>query len=145
MFKKELKGAFSVEASLLFPIIVLVIWFLVIMALYFYNMCAMYRISSAASIQGVNKKRESAEQIEEQAKEQLQEMTEKELLMMKEVAYKVKVDEKEMQVDLTGKMEVPIFALISDSLDLWEMRARAVRNRQDPVEFIRNIRKVERN
>ena len=144
MFKKEIKGSYSVEASLLFPVIVLVIWFLVIMALYLYNMCAMYRISEAVCVQGVNKKREAVTQIEEQAGQLLEEMTEEELLMMKEVAYQVRIDERKIQVDLTGKMETPIFTLISDSLDLWEMKARAVRSRQDPVEVIRNIRKIGR-
>ena len=141
MYKKETDGYFSVEASFLLPMIIIVLWFLIIMGFYLYNLCAMYRISFSTSLKGINMENDAKGQMTEKLEEFILKSTEERLLMMEKVEFDIKVSKKDVEVIIWGKMRIPVLTMLSDTFDIWEIKSKSLRSRENPVKFIRTIRK----
>lgn len=142
MVRKRFDVYFSLEASLLLPLIILVIWLIILTGFYLYNVHCIHQITSIGALRGAGMKRESREEIKQYLEEEIEKMIRERLVMMEEINYQVKIDTQNVEVKVDGTMHFPVFSILKDSLKLWEISADSRYKREDPVDSIRRMRLV---
>lgn len=143
---RRLKGYFTVEATLVMPIVVCIMALLCYLGFFMYNRCLLeqdaYRIGLRGSISTGLTNKETADYISEQGKDILSNY-----YAVSVLDKNIKVSMLEISVGLQGEMQVP-FAFVSwEDKKLcreWEMQAVKELDRTQPVDFIRACRKVEK-
>ena len=143
MFRNKIFCYFTVEASFIMPMVTIGIWFILMLGFYLYNLCCITEICSVSALRGAALKKESKQEIEQIINEEINKMTEERLILMEEKEFKIVVMDKEIFVKIQGKMKFPVFSFLSDILQIWEMKAESRISRNNPVQIIRNIRKME--
>ena len=141
MDKKSIKGYMTVEASLLIPFFVILIYFIVFLGFYLYNGCALSGISYASAIRGANIREKSREEIKYLVNNMAEEMMEERLVMVNQRNSEVMVNGRRIKVRVYASMEFPVLNLISERLFLWETEREAEAIRELPEEDIREKRR----
>ncbi len=116
-----MKGSYTVEFSLLSPLILGVLVFIVYMSLYFYNAGIMRAEAYAIALDGHKEN-----------------TLEGKLVGIKNEKVSVENKGKELQVTITGSMEMPFLA------DGWKILAVGKSSKADTKEWIQNLRRLEK-
>lgn len=142
MVRKKFDAYFSLEASLLLPLIILGIWLIILTGFYLYNIHCIHQIASIGALRGAGMKRESREEIKQYVEGEIEKMIRERLVMMKEINYQVRVDTQNVEVKVEGTMNFPIFSILRDRLKLWKISTDSRYKRENPVDSIRRMRLV---
>lgn len=144
MKKTGFSGSYTVEASLLFPLILSVIVFLIYISFFLHDRCVMNQSAYQAALRGSRVKTEEGRVIAT-AERAASELIENSLLATRNVSHTVTIDGSEVRVTYEGILSIPtgtLFMKISGS-DGIPVRGSGSAKRKDPIKFIRECRVVE--
>ena len=144
MFRKEIEGYLSIEASFLLPFTTLLLWFLIVTGFFLYNVSYIRQSAYVASVRGASMKRAGREEIETETETQIEKLLENKLIMIDRWSCNIRVDLSHVNVTIETEMKQPIFSIISKKLGLYSIRGSGSAVRFDPVKIIRDSRKIER-
>ena len=142
MHKKEKNAYFTVEASLLMPLILGGIIFVIYLGIYLYDVCTLRQVSYIAVLRGSQLKDTSSEEIKNYADKQADQLMENQILAKENVQTEISVTKNKVKVNITAKITMPFAEFISEEIGLWNMENEAEAYRLDPVDIIRNVRKI---
>lgn len=133
---KTLDGFFSIEASMVFPLIYLLTLFAIIMLFFLYNHMIVYQSCYIAALRGQQVKEVSDGGIEKYVKEQLNELLENQIYEY-QINGKVSVNMLTISVSANSSIinRLSIFELYED--DTLESDRSVIIGRYNPSEFIR--------
>lgn len=142
MCKKTKKAYMTIEATLIFPMILGGIIFTIYLGFYLYNACVINQISYIAALRGSQLTEGSSKEIRLYVEEQLQQLMKEKLLGKGEIKQGVVVDFSEIKVKVELKMTVPVMEEIPFVEQLWKIKSEAKASRVNPVAIIRGVRKI---
>ena len=135
MWKRKVKAYFTVEASLVLPVVIGSIIFVICFLLYWYNRCLMEQDVSMYTIRAAQMPRLTAEDMP-------REMTawRREYLTDKHYAWKnsdlhISLKQSEIKITRTGKL------MLGDRI--WNAEVACTARRMDPTGFLRLCRRLE--
>lgn len=138
-----IKGSYTVELSLLSPLILGVVVFILYVSIYFYNAGVMKIMAFSTALEAekcvMYKEEEQIEFLEEMG----QEKVEGKLLGMGEITTAVKIDKSIYTVGYKGKLALPFFTgvFLPDSLS-WEISVESKSECHKEKDWIQNIRRI---
>lgn len=142
MYKKEKNAYFTVEASMLIPLILGGIIFVIYLGIYLYNVCTLKQSSYMAALRGSQMKNVSNEDIKSYTQQQLNQLLEQQILATEKLETRIHVTGNKVKIYISTNITMPFAGFISKAVDFWEIENEAEANRLNPVEIIRNVRKV---
>ena len=142
MCKKEKNAYFTVEASILMPFIFGGIIFVIYLGIYLYNVCTLKQVSYIAALRGSQLKTASNEEINSYTEQQLNHLLDHQILAKEELETKIHVTNSKVKVEITTKITMPFAEFMSKAIDFWKIENEAEANRLNPVDIIRNVRKI---
>ena len=142
MCKKERNAYFTVEASMLMPFILGGIIFVIYLGIYLYNVCTLKQVSYIAALRGSQFKTASNEEIKSYTEQQLNQLLDHQVLAKEKLETKIHVTNSKVKVKITTKITTPFVEFISKAIDFWKIENEAEANRLNPVDIIRNVRKI---
>ena len=146
MYKENRKywnGYMTIEASMLMPVVTILIVFMLYLGFYLYNVCLLQQTAYTAALRGSLLKKGSREQVRQYTQAQLKELIGERLLAISDLEQEVQVTLTKVNVSLTMSIKVPFVHLVSEHVSLWNYQAKVSVKRIDPVSIIRGIRKLE--
>ncbi len=129
------KASFTVEASLVIPLIFFVVWSLVQLSFFVYNREAAQAIAALAVLKGARMETETKSVIKTTLNHYIAEETEEKLLFTKPIKYEVKISSGKIKVsiEITQKtIYKPIKTVVSEEI-----------NRQHPTSFMWSTKQLE--
>ena len=142
MYKKETNAYFTVEASMLIPLILGVIIFVIYFGIYLYNVCTLKQSSYTAALRGSQMKNASNEEIKGYTQQQLNQLVEQQILAKEKLETRIYVTGNKVKVHTSTNITMPFAGFISKAVDFWKIENEAEASRIDPVDIIRNVRKM---
>lgn len=95
------KGSFTIEAAILMPLLILIIWLLIQISFFLYNRHAITVIASQAALRGVQMETEGKQSIEKSLQSFLKEETEEKLLYTDSVCWEIKITMTKIKVKIS--------------------------------------------
>ena len=142
MCEKEKNAYFTVEASLVIPFILGGIIFIIYLGIYLYNVCTLKQVSYIAALRGSQLKTVSGEEMKQYTEQQLSQLSEHQILAKEELETKINVTNSKVKVRITTKVTMLFADFISKTVGDWNIENEAEANRLNPVDIIRNVRKI---
>lgn len=142
MRKKEKNAYFTVEASMLMPLILGGIIFVIYLGIYLYNVSTLKQASYIAALRGSQLNGVSGEQIKHYTEQQLNKLLEDQVLAKERLKMQVLVTSSKVKVNISTKITMPFAGFISKTIGFWEIENEAEADRLNPVDIIRNVRKI---
>ena len=142
MYKKEKNAYFTVEASMLIPLVLGGIIFVIYLGIYLYNVYTLGQISYIAALRGSLLKNASDEEIKSYTENQLNQLLEYQILAKEKLEIRVYTMKGKVKVHISTNMILPFAEFISKTIDFWKIEKEAEANRLNPVDIIRNVRKI---
>ena len=142
MCKEEKNAYFTIEASMLMPFIFGGIIFVIYLGIYLYNVCTLKQVSYIAALRGSLLKTASDEEIKSYTEQQLNQLLDHRILAKEKSETKISVTNSKVKVKVTTKITMPFAEFISKSIDFWKIENEAEASRINPVDIIRNVRKI---
>ena len=139
MCKKWEKAYMTVEAALVFPMILGGIVFIIYLGIYLYNASVMKQTAYIAALRGSQLITDSLAEVEEYVKEELDSLLDSKILTKESIQQEIKISHGKIKVKLSMNFTLPLVGEISSELIQIEKEAEVVRCR--PVYFIRKVRK----
>ena len=143
MCKKEKNAYFTMEASLLMPLILGGIIFVIYLGVYLYDVCTLKQVSYIASLRGSLLKEMSGEEIKEYTKQELERLLENQILAKEKLETKIHVTNSKVKINISTKITMPFSNFISQAVGFWKIENETEANRLNPVDIIRNVRKIQ--
>lgn len=134
--KRRLSGSYTVEASFIFPMIVIVIIFIFYLMFFVHDKCVINAAADQAALRG-SRVSASGGSVYQETENSVRELLDKRLLAAGNLIYDITVSSKEIQVVCKGEILIPF----RDTRLPIEVIGYA--KRQDPVTFIRECRIIE--
>ena len=141
MDKRWKKAYMTVEASLVFPIILGGIIFIIYLGIYLYNISVIKQTAYIAALRGSRLMTYSSSEVEEYVKEQLDNLLNSKILIKENINQEVKVSSGKIKVKLSIDFMIPLSEGIFSEMKLWKIEKEAEVIRYHPVELIREVRK----
>lgn len=142
MCKNTKKAYITIEASMVFPLVLGGIIFIIYLGFYLYNASVIKQVSYIAALRGSQLRERSSEQIKTYIEEQLQQLSEEKLLTGREIKQEIAVSFYEIKVKVKMDM-TPWFLRGVPYMDkIWEIKKEAKVSRINPVDIIRGVRKI---
>lgn len=135
----------TVEASLIMPVILGGIIFTIYLGIYLYDVCFIKQVAYVAALRGSCLKNETSQEIENYTKQQLEQLLSKQLLAGKLIQSEVNVTISKVLVQVHMDIKMPFAEFISPAIKLWSIESEAEACRGNPVDIIRNVRKINGN
>lgn len=132
----------TIEASLLFPMLLGGIIFIIYMGFYLYNVGTIKQTAYIAALRGSQEKYKSADAIENYVEQEVQKMLSNRMLVKENMEIKTKVFSNKVSVEIEFGMKAPFFQGSWSKINLWKMETKAEAVRLNPVDIIRNVRKI---
>ena len=145
MYKKEEKAYFTVEASLIMPLILGGIIFTIYLGLYLYDVCVIKQAAYIAALRGSQLADASTGEIEIYVDRQLEKLLGNQILAKRCVEQAVNVTANKVKVKINANIKMPFAEFVSAVTGLWEIESSAEADRVNPVNIIRNVRKINDN
>ena len=140
----NLKGLFTVEATMLFPIVLFVLSFLVYLGFYQYNRCIVEESLRYVMIREKELSRATEEEYEGVSKDLFVEILDKHYLIGCEGKTACKMDGLSMELVYDGTMPVPWLEIGDSAVNgMWQFTVKGEVEKWDPVSFIRLCNKVK--
>ena len=142
MYKETKKAYMTVEASLLMPVILGGIIFTIFSGLYLYNVVTIKQAAYIAALRGSQVRGKSKDVIDAYVEQELENMLCGRILAGENSEIKIKVSSHKVSVQIRFVMNMPLFQEIFSKTNLWIMEGKAEAELINPVEIIRNVRKI---
>lgn len=142
MCKRTKNAYMTIEASLIFPMILGGIILTIYLGFYLYHASVIKQISYIAALRGSQLTEGSSKEIKIYVEEQLQQLIKEKLLGKGELKQEITVVFDEIKVKVEMKMAVPVMEEIPFVEQLWEIKSEAKADRVNPVAIIRGVRKI---
>ena len=142
MDRKTQKAYMTVEASLVMPMILGGIIFTIYLGIYLYNVCFIKQAAYIAALRGSCLLNSSSQEIENHTRQQLEKLFSGQILAGGKVRSNVRVSMGKVKVQVSMDMKMPFAGFISPAAKLWQVKSEAETNRGNPVDVIRNVRKI---
>ncbi|MDD3368622.1 MAG: hypothetical protein PHP50_06985 [Lachnospiraceae bacterium] len=137
-------GYFTIEATLLMPVIIMVILFLYYVSFYLYDCCLLSQDAYLVVLEGGRNMYDDTETATQKAQSMINQQYFDKYMSWKANKNELYVDDKNITVIQSGQVRVPMF-----SKHFWKferqnffIKVKREGKRRDPVTFIRNCRKV---
>ena len=128
---------YTVEAALLAPMLLFIIFFLMYAGIFQYDRCAIEQNTKQILLRASNEKIEESELY-------MQLLQECKLPFLTCISVDLKIGEKEAVINFLGGLQTILGSLgESFGFDFWLIESRHTTELYKPVKFIRNIRRVE--
>lgn len=141
MCKKWENAYMTIEASLIFPMILGGIIFTIYLGIYLYNVSVIKQAAYIAALRGSQLINTSSSEIEGYVKEQLECLLDSKILIKENIRQEIKVSYGKIKVKLSMDMNVSLNKGVFSKMELWKVEKEAVAMRYHPVNFIRKVRK----
>lgn len=132
----------TIEASLLFPMLLGGIIFIIYMGFYLYNAGTIKQTAYIAALRGSQEKHKNSDAIENYVEQEVQKMLSNRMLVKENMEIKTKVFSNKVSVEIEFGMKAPFFQELWSKINLWKMETKAEAVRLNPVDIIRNVRKI---
>lgn len=132
----------TIEASLLFPMLLSGIIFIIYMGFYLYNAGTIKQIAYIAVLRGSQEEYKSSDAIENYVEQEVQKMLSNRMLVKENMEINAKVFSNKVSVEIEFGMKAPFFQGSWSKINLWKMETKAEAVRLNPVDIIRNVRKI---
>ncbi len=132
----------TIEASLIMPIILGGIIFTIYLGVYLYNICAIRQAAYIAALRGSQLRNVSSDEIEIYVEQQLDKLLSGQILAKDKIRKEIRVSAFKVKVEISADMQMLFAGFISSKAGLWTMEIEAAANRIDPVDIIRDVRKI---
>ena len=144
MKKKIYKGSYTIEASLLLPMILSIIVILIFLSFYIHDRCILYSIAYTAALRG-SQVQSDEKKIFKEVEESSNELLESKLLITKNINTDIKISAKDIAVSYKGDFQRPIGTILIKNLGKKNIQINAIgtAKRMDSIQFIRECRVIE--
>ena len=144
ILKKEYKASYTIEASLLFPIILTVIVFIIYGAFYIHDRAVLDAAAYGAALRGSEITSEKGD-IFAKVKEAGERAIEDRLLATRDVDMDIEIGKDKITVKNRGDFKIPAGVVLVPGMDFGgsAVRAEGHSARLDPTGFVRECRVVE--
>lgn len=142
MCEKEKNAYMTIEASLIIPFILGGIVFIIYLGLYLYNACVMKQAAYIAVLRGSQLTDASSGEVEIYVEQQLEKLLENQILARENIRQEIKVSAHKVKIGLNTDIKMPFAEFTSSVTELWKIKSEAEASRVNPVEIIRNVRKI---
>lgn len=136
----QLKGSYTVEASLIVPLLIMVVILLIYAVFYLYDVACIWQGSYLAALRAEIEGGELACK-QQRAEETCTDYFRQELWALQNPQYQVNIDRGRIVTSMQAKMRVPVGGRIFHSL--WQIEAAGEVKRIRPVAFIRTCNKAK--
>lgn len=140
MCTKEKRAYMTVEASIIMPMIVIVLVFILYIGFYLYDVCVAGQFAYIAALRTSQQKELTMEELEAYGKKQLEELVTDRLVVTDTRQEKIKVTVRKIEVEISTMIQMPFSNFISEKMGLWKIRGNGEVVRTDPVKYIRSVR-----
>lgn len=130
----------TVEASIIMPMIVIVLVFILYIGFYLYDVCVAGQFAYIAALRTSQQKELTMEELEAYGKKQLEELVTDRLVVTDTRQEKIKVTVRKIEVEISTMIQMPFSNFISEKMGLWKIRGNGEVVRTDPVKYIRSVR-----
>ena len=142
MYNGTKKAYMTIEASLIFPVLLCGIIFIIYIGFYLYNAGTIKQAAYIAALRGSQVKHESLDTVERYVEQELEKMLMNRMLVKENMENKVKVSLNKVNVEIEFAMKVPFLQWFFPEIKLWKIEEKAEAARINPVDIIRNVRKI---
>lgn len=142
MCKKRKNAYMTLEASLVIPLILGGIIFLLYLGFYLYNACVIKQVSYIAALRGSQLLNAGSQEVETYVQQQLENLLINQILAEEDIEKGVSVFAGKVKVRINSDMKMPLTEWISSEIDFWNIESEAEASRINPVDIIRNVRKI---
>ena len=125
MDKKEIKGYMTLEATMVFPVVLGGIILILYLGFYLYNASMIKQIAIVSALRGSQVKDISVQETEEYVKKQVKELYERKILLKKEMNPKITVSSTKVGVEINTEMETLVAQGESVSDLFWNLKTKA--------------------
>lgn len=141
---RGIKGYFTPEAAILFPMLTVLVVFVLYLGFYLYNACIAEQCAYLAAFRGSCLPAADSGSRALKAGEEWQKLQEQRLLPLGQVNTVVREKLTEVSVEAEGKLKFPFYTFLPGSEADWkyEYKKKAVKLR--PVILIREIRRIQK-
>ena len=139
---KQESAYFTVEASLIFPLVLLFTVMMIFLAFYSYDRCILEHSAYEAALRGTGSHLDSAKKAEEAAHTAAGRLVEGKLFAIHDFSYHVEVDTEKVTVSYHCEVNMPMLTWLSDycsSIDFSLDISRSAK-RYHPARLIRDCR-----
>lgn len=142
MRQKEYKAYFTVEAAVLFPMVLGVVMLMVYLLFFQYNRCLLEQDMGRAAVRSGSRWMQKKEELNRQLQEKdLFFDTEKYIAWESELPV-WKLEKNQVTVEQTGRMPYP-FSAVTGLPGYWSAKASYQVKRDSPVNIVRNYKRYE--
>lgn len=142
MYKKRKNAYMTLEASLVIPLIVGGIIFLLFLGFYLYNACVIKQAVYVAALRGSQLTNVTSDEVEAYVQQQLENLMGNQILARENMEKEISVSIGKVKVRISSHMQMPLTEWISSVTNLWSIESKAEASRINPVDIIRNVRKI---
>lgn len=134
--KYHLSGSYTIEASFIFPMIMVVIVSIIYLLFFVHDRCVINAAADTAALRG-SQCRSFEGNLYEEVEKDLQELLQDRLLATRGVDKEIEITSKEIRVSYKGELAIPFHDI------RLPMEVAGYAKRTDPVAFIRECRIIE--
>lgn len=139
--KKTLKGSYTVEASLIFPLVIVLCVLLIYLTFFLYDECSSWQSAYIAALRTETSCGAEAGK-EEAAGRTARQLLSEQLLAASRVVQETHVDAKRIEVLVKADVYPPVGRLLVNQQ--WHLESRGEVKRLRPVEYIRLCRRLKK-
>jgi hypothetical protein len=142
----EMKGSYTVEASLLMPVILGAIVVLIYMSFFLHDRAILYEGAAILANQYTNERNLTNDEIKQRLQARSNDVMNGNVICTKNITTEITVSRKEIKVECKGDFFFPSLYVVQAVFQGRDFHFSVTKQmkRYDPVQFIRNCRKVER-
>ena len=142
-FMKKVAAYFTVEAALIIPIAISVMFFLIVMFFYQYDRCLMEQDLGMMTLRAAAAMGEKQEEIAEKLQSDMKSFSRKRYILWQFTSMDMKMEHGQIEVEASAKLTFPLaeWNLLRDR-NVWNAEAGYKNTRISPVFFIRQYRKL---
>lgn len=138
--KRMLMGSYTVEASLLFPMVVILCVLIIYLTFFVYDECSLWQSAYIAALRG-GTSRAGQEKEEETAGRTVRQLLKEQLLAAEHVEYEAHSDKRTVRVLIGMNLRPPVGKGMT--ADSWRLESKGEMERLRPVEYIRMCRRLK--
>ena len=142
MQKKKYGAYFTVEAAVLYPIVLGVILLMLYLLFFQYDRCLLEQDMGSAAVKGGSRWMQKKEEVNRQLLEEDMFFDERKYIAWETELPRWKLEKSYITVEQTGRLLYP-FSALTGNPRYWSTKASFQVNRSSPVDFVRKYRRYE--
>lgn len=139
----KVAGYFTVEAALVFPMVLGTIFLLIYLGFFQYDRCMLEFDIGALALKGCCSEESDKEAVLDEVEKAAREIYVEKYIAWETADINAEIDGKNVRVEGSGSIRFPFGALVQKGLyNMWNVKAEYENRRMDPVTFIRTYKKI---